>query len=207
MGASDWADFLKRWEAYGVNRASCVEVGCGPGRLTKHLANTFGLIEATDVSPDMLAYAKSHVAAANVTYHLTDGRTIPLAAESVGAAFSAHVLQHFDSQEEGGTYFREISRVLMRGGSLMVHAPMHDFPFANSSFADVLRRMYSAKRLVGGVRARYRRYRHAQLMRGQSYEMSWLIQALTDAGLRDVEFSMFAVRSNGSYHPFVLARK
>ena len=37
LGRSDWADFLKQWSHYGLNAGSCVEIGCGAGRITNQL--------------------------------------------------------------------------------------------------------------------------------------------------------------------------
>ena len=41
----------------------CVEVGCGPGRMTGALAERFDRVVALDVSPAMLEQARAHVTA------------------------------------------------------------------------------------------------------------------------------------------------
>ncbi len=38
LGELDWQDFLLHWERYGVEPASCLEIGCGGERITTHLA-------------------------------------------------------------------------------------------------------------------------------------------------------------------------
>ena len=42
---------------------TCVEVGCGPGRMTGQLAERFGRVIAVDVSPAMLDLARQNVSA------------------------------------------------------------------------------------------------------------------------------------------------
>src|SRR5438094_9465912 len=54
----------------------CVEVGCGPGRMTRHLAERFDRVIAIDVSPGMLAQARAGVTAANVDFALVPGATL-----------------------------------------------------------------------------------------------------------------------------------
>src|SRR5688500_10138510 len=49
LGKSDWEDFRGRWELYGLDRDSCVEIGCGAGRITRHMAEHFGVVHALDI--------------------------------------------------------------------------------------------------------------------------------------------------------------
>src|SRR3989441_13071195 len=51
----------------------CLEVGCGPGRMTAGLAERFGAVVALDVSPAMLERARSAVAALNVEFRAVSG--------------------------------------------------------------------------------------------------------------------------------------
>src|SRR6266849_3636698 len=68
LGAGDWKDYSRHWEQYGVDRRSCVEIGCGAGRMTQQLAGFFGSVHAFDVSPEMVEYARSH-SAPGVEFH------------------------------------------------------------------------------------------------------------------------------------------
>src|ERR671936_920920 len=52
---------------------ACVEVGCGPGRMTRHLAERFDRVVAVDVSPGMLALAGR---APNIDYRLVSGERL-----------------------------------------------------------------------------------------------------------------------------------
>ncbi len=54
LGESDWGDFRRRWERYGVSSKSCLEIGCGAGRITKQLSTYFDEVHAADVSDKMI---------------------------------------------------------------------------------------------------------------------------------------------------------
>src|SRR5438132_1823888 len=74
---------------------TCVEVGCGPGRMTRHLADRFDRVVAVDVSPEMLALARGYVTAPNVEFVLVPGSTLQGADDGVADAVVCYlVLQH-----------------------------------------------------------------------------------------------------------------
>jgi ubiquinone/menaquinone biosynthesis C-methylase UbiE len=213
LGKSDWEDFVARWERYGLDPTSCVEIGCGAGRLTMHLARTFARVEALDVSPDMIAYARERMPTpTTVGFHVTDGMSIPLERDSLTAAFSTHVFQHFDSPQDGITYLREIFRVLQNGGTMMIHLPLHQFPRNSGRVGGLLRKIYDLQQVYAMSRAsRIRRRilagRSGGFMRTISYDLDWMTEMLRRIGFTNVECSVFCVRSDGHAHPFVLARK
>src|SRR5689334_10746121 len=97
LGARHWAAFQPAWRRYGLDYASCLEIGCGAGRMTAQLAREFGIVHAVDVSRGMIDYAAERVTGTNVQFHLTDGGSLPIPPASVTAVFSTHVFQHFDS--------------------------------------------------------------------------------------------------------------
>jgi SAM-dependent methyltransferase len=69
IGAIDWNLFRCKWEHYGVSPGTCVEIGCGAGRLTAHLARYFRYVHGLDVSVGMIEYARPRMPA-NVSLHL-----------------------------------------------------------------------------------------------------------------------------------------
>jgi SAM-dependent methyltransferase len=208
VGQSDWHDFSRRWERYGLVPDCCLEIGCGAGRITKPLAMRFLRVHALDVSQDMIDYARAHIDAANIEYHLSDGHGVPLPDDSVSAVFSTHVFQHFDSLDTARSYFEEIARVLRRGGSMMIHLPIHSWP----TLPGVFSRLYEAKKRLGDARA-FARQKLLELgigkpfMRGLSYPVDLFYEQLPRLGLSDVEISVFATRSNDAPHPFVFATR
>ena len=131
LGQSDWDGFAEHWERYGVDRESCLEIGCGAGRITMQLARYFNQVYAVDVSEQMIDYARRNIARSSVAFHLSNGVDIPLADQSVLSVFSTHVFQHFDSLSLADSYFAEIARTLKPGGTLMIHLPIYRRSAAN----------------------------------------------------------------------------
>src|SRR5437763_17107780 len=66
-GAEELAGLFGRLGA-DPHGGRCVEVGCGPGRMTGALAERFDEVVALDVSPAMLDHARSNVTAPNVSF-------------------------------------------------------------------------------------------------------------------------------------------
>jgi len=206
FGASDWSDFVRRWERFGLDKTSCVEIGCGAGRITASLVHDFGEVHALDVSDGMLNYARPRVTGAK--FYLTDGVRIPLGDSVMTAAFSCHVLQHLDSSEASVPIFAEIHRVLAHNATLMIHVPIYAWPLGGRRFSRALFEwLFITRQWLARRKAAVNRLRGAPMMRGTWYELGWLSSMLTGLGFVDLEFLTFAVSSTGSLHPFILARK
>jgi ubiquinone/menaquinone biosynthesis C-methylase UbiE len=205
LGKSDWEDFFAQWRQYGCCTRRCVEIGCGAGRLTKCIASTFEQVTALDVSEDQIKYARSRIDRPNVTFCVTDGAEFPSILDSVTAIFSAHVFQHFDSLSDVERVSREAHKALSLGGTIMVHMPIYALP--QSPLQPALRSMISVSKQIGTLKAAVNRKRGKLIMRGLPCERSWLAQRLSEMGFRNIEFRTFQVRSNQSWHDFVLAEK
>ena len=204
LGRSDWNDFSRRWKVYGVNLESCLEFGCGAGRMTRQLSEAFQRVYAVDVSEGMIRRARQAVGA-NVEFSLIDGIRLPQPDSSVKAVFSTHVLQHLDSIRIGYDIFREFHRVLDSGGTLMVHLPLYAFP--GNGFRKLGAPIYSALGKLSDLRAALNRRMGRGVMRGIHYPIKELYDFLLDAGFKNVEIDIFPVASNGDLHPFVFATK
>lgn len=207
LGRSDWADFLAQWRQYGIVSGSCIEIGCGAGRMTRHLAATFDKVFALDVSEGMLAKAKHVAPSANIEFTLVGGLAIPQGTESVSAVFSTHVFQHLNRYRDGLVYFKECFRVLKPGGSLMVHLPLHQIPRERRMIGRALRFAWWAFMTLDNLWAVLRRNLGLPLMRGISYPLEKLVSDLEAIGFADVEIRVFSTKSNQFLHPFVLATK
>lgn len=100
-----------------------LEIGCGIGRMTKHLAGIFGEVHSTDVSGEMIRQARQRLSGlANVHLHETSG--VDLAAlpdDYFDIAFSAYVFQHVPSKEAIASNIREAYRVVKPGGIVRAH--------------------------------------------------------------------------------------
>lgn len=100
-----------------------LEIGCGIGRMTKHLAGIFGEVHSTDVSGEMIRQARERLGTLlNVHLHETSGVDfVDLPSDYFDIAFSAYVFQHVPSKEVIASNIREAYRVVKPGGILRVH--------------------------------------------------------------------------------------
>ena len=205
LGKSDWDDFFAQWRQYGCDTQHCIEIGCGAGRLTRCIAETFKQVTALDVSEDQINYARGRIDHPNIKFCVTDGVEFPSVPDSATAVFSAHVFQHFDSLSDVERIFREVHRALSPGGTIMVHLPIYSLP--QSPLQPALKSMIAVSKQVGNLKAAVNRKRGKLIMRGLACERSWLAENLEEMGFRKIEFRTFQVRSNQSWHDFILAEK
>ena len=207
LGESDWRDFQKHWAQYGVSTKTCLEIGCGAGRLTKQLAGYFDHVYAVDVSEDMINCARKAVAPKIVEFSVIDGLHLPHDDYSMSAIFSTHVLQHLDSEEIGHAYFREIYRVLDANGSIMIHLPLYEFPNNSRVIGALMRCQLTMIRALSNIKASTNRSLGTKIMRLTQYRIATLNLILSDIGFKHVEFRAFPLTSNGDLRPFIFAAK
>ena len=208
----DWHDFDAAWQrTVGYRPGTVLEIGSGAGRITRMLSGSFDRVIATDVSADILDYARTRIPAANVSWQVSDGDRIPTADGSVDAVFSCHVFQHFPSNAHQLSAFREIHRVLCNGGTFFVHMSIHVFPQVNGPFSRMARMEYAGFQRLLGMRAAMRRLLMniggKPYMHGVSYEMQPLLIDLKGLGFTDLSISPILVRSGPGIHCCVSGRK
>ena len=103
----------------------CVEVGCGPGRMTGALAQRFERVVAVDVSPAMIDRARGAVQAENVEFRVVSGERLDGVDDaSAGTLVCYLVLQHLPSARYVRRYLSEFRRVLAPGGEAFVQVPV-----------------------------------------------------------------------------------
>ena len=104
---------------------TCVEVGCGPGRMTGVLAERFDRVIAVDVSKGMLDRASARVTAPNVEFQLVSGDRLDTVQDGIADTLLSYlVLQHVPHRSVVESYLREFSRVLVSSGSAFVQLPV-----------------------------------------------------------------------------------
>src|SRR6476620_10939506 len=104
---------------------TCVEVGCGPGRMTRFLSRRFNRVVAVDVSPAMLAQAREGVDAANVEFRAVSGERLDAVEDAIADVLVCYlVLQHLPSRDVIAGYFAEFARVLKPAGEAYVQLPV-----------------------------------------------------------------------------------
>ena len=98
-GQSDFqvvSTFFER-SGFAMPTGSALELGCGVGRLTRHLAGAFGKVVAVDISQPHLTIAGKHLSEAGITnvelVHLTTPQSLD-GLPQVDLFYSIIVLQH-----------------------------------------------------------------------------------------------------------------
>ena len=123
-GERELVDFFGRLGA-DPRGGVCVEVGCGPGRMTPVLADRFDRVLALDVSPAMLERARAAVAASNVEFLPVSGADLAGVPDGIADVVVCYlVLQHLPTRGHVVAYLREFARVLAPGGEAFVQVPV-----------------------------------------------------------------------------------
>ncbi|HEY4214934.1 MAG TPA: class I SAM-dependent methyltransferase [Steroidobacteraceae bacterium] len=209
----DWLDFEASWRrTVGFRAGTVVEIGSGAGRITRLLARSFEQVIATDVSGDILDYARARVALSNISWRKSDGDHIPAEDGSVDAAFSCHVFQHFPNNAAQLATFAEIARILKPDGTFLIHLPVHAFPEVNRGYSRLAGIGYTAFLGLSGARAAMRRLMirvglQKPYMHGVSYEVNELFAGLASLGFTDVSLSGITLRKSQGIHFCVSGRK
>jgi SAM-dependent methyltransferase len=104
---------------------ACVEVGCGPGRMSAALAERFDRVIALDVSPQMLVQARAAVRDERVDFRAVSGERLDgVEGASADVVVCYLVLQHLPTRDVVLGYFSEFARVLAPGGEAFVQLPV-----------------------------------------------------------------------------------
>jgi SAM-dependent methyltransferase len=97
---------------------SVLEIGCGSGRITRALAETFGQGYGVDISGEMIRQAKDALAdMPNAHVFRNNGADLTVLGDiQVDFAFSYIVFQHIPSRDVIHSYVRDVHRLLRPGG-------------------------------------------------------------------------------------------
>jgi SAM-dependent methyltransferase len=99
-------------------RGAIGDLGCGPGHVTRYLADLGADVVGVDLSPEMIRVASA--AHPELRFEVGDLRCLPLPDASLAAAIAFYSLIHFDRDDDLRVACREIARVLAPGGELIV---------------------------------------------------------------------------------------
>jgi SAM-dependent methyltransferase len=97
---------------------SILDLGCGDGQLTERLAATGAIVTGVDVSPEMLAAARSR----GINAHEGSAESLPFADHFFDAVFSNAVL-HWVRNQDG--MMAEVRRVLKPSGRFVAEMAGH----------------------------------------------------------------------------------
>jgi SAM-dependent methyltransferase len=209
----DWRDYEAAWRrTVGYTAGTVLEVGSGAGRITRMLANSFERVIATDVSLDILEYARQRIPAPNISWRKSDGDRIPAEDGEADAVFSCHVFQHFPSNAAQLATFHEVGRILKPGGTFLIHLPVHAFPSINRKFSRLTAMAYGVFMRLADAKADLRRLMMRvgvgkPYMHGVSYDVNELFAALASVGISEISLSGILMRAGRGVHFCVTGRK
>lgn len=153
-----------------------LEVGCGVGRMSAALAESFGRVVGVDIAPKLIEEARRRNQNSQVSFEVADGNNIrPQAIDCCDAIFSYEVL-YYVPPELLTIYFRDAFRLLSPGGQFVFQLNLEPIRI-KTRLSFLLRRiLYSCgiKHWRGWpTGAGYRRYFHSP---------AWLRKTLTGIG-------------------------
>jgi ubiquinone/menaquinone biosynthesis C-methylase UbiE len=117
------------FEPYAIDVASLVdpsvvsnalEIGCGTGRVTRHLRNILSpasSLVASDISQDMLAVAKEKLQNRNIEWKIIDAESLPFETDSIDLVVCYFGYMFVPDKAKA---FGEALRVLRKGGMLLM---------------------------------------------------------------------------------------
>ncbi len=109
-------DFLKDSKS-----KTCLEFGCGNGRMTQFLAEIFKQVYAIDISQEMINSAKKRLShLSNISYLIEDGQKIDLDDNSMDFIFSYIVLQHLPIKNMVKETLKEFHRIIKGDGLVKI---------------------------------------------------------------------------------------
>ena len=122
-GQRDVALFFAGLEHLLTPQTRALDIGCGIGRMDKHVAPQVGRITGVDVSGEMVARARERLSGLdNVEFLEGDGESLPVAEASQDLVFSHIVFQHMP-RKYARSYFKDVYRVLRTEGHFVFQMP------------------------------------------------------------------------------------
>lgn len=109
-----------------AGEGTIADVGCGPGHVTKYLADRHPDVVGIDLSPAMIAIAREH--SPDLSFTVGSMLQIPVDDDAWAGAIALYSIIHLSAGERSAA-FGELARALRPGGWLMVafHVDSADF--------------------------------------------------------------------------------
>jgi ubiquinone/menaquinone biosynthesis C-methylase UbiE len=100
-----------------VGTGVIADVGCGPGHVTRYLAHHHGDVVGIDLSPGMIAVARTR--APELLLTVGSMLSLPVADRALAGAVALYSIIHLTADERA-TAFSEFARAIAPGGWLLV---------------------------------------------------------------------------------------
>lgn len=116
------------WSLNPQNNDVCLDIGCGVGRVEKHLAPLVKEVHGVDFSTSMLSLARKRVHGySNVWFYQNDGERLQMFPDKMFDLVWAELLFHHVPIEITQGYLGEIARVLKPSGRFACQLPLRSF--------------------------------------------------------------------------------
>lgn len=177
-GRTELANAMKATQMTVGGERAVLDIGCGMGRLSFALAEHFGSVHGVDVSPDLLAVARSINDRDNVTFEQSEGtRLAPARVGLWDTLFSYGVFDHLDDATFA-QYCRDAGGLLRPGGEFVFQVSLVPITARTRLAAVVRTGLYYC-----GVRE-WKGWPTAPGFARKYRPLEWIEARLADAGLR-----------------------
>lgn len=93
-----------------------LEIGCGPGNITRQVADACGTVTATDAAANMIKQARRYNPRPNVEYRQADAFALPFAEGEFDAVYTVNMLHIVPEPER---VLDQLARVITKNGRLI----------------------------------------------------------------------------------------
>jgi len=153
-------------EKIALDQATVVDLGSGPGIVTREIKDKVGRVIAIDQAPKMVSFLKKQFEdSANVEAAVGDMARMPLADNSVEGVISVGTIFELHSEDSENDFLRETMRVLKPGGVLVLDGISNEkFDKVRNNFAQERQKeLEAAKSHKGPVTQRFNIFRADEL--------------------------------------------
>lgn len=136
-----------------------LDAACGSGYGSALLAENAGAVFGVDISQEAVDYARSHFAAPNLRFSVSDCMALPFAAAQFDLVVAFEIIEHLQHAEE---FLQELDRVLKPSGLLLLSTPnrlyyteergevnpFHQREFSFPEFEELLRPLFAHRSIL-----------------------------------------------------------